>query len=160
MPDPISSAEQALLAIGLDPQEAMDIDKTMRKRTAKRDGRVCICGHGVGRHHETAGRQTCNPSAMKCPCRTFRSVLEVEDSRVFLRETLGPGKLHALSRGIAASFELGKKVSWTIDLICDRCKDEEKTVSPVPLSDSGYVANSPTAMTALLCHECRITLEP
>ena len=155
-----SSAEEALLAIGLDPKEAMDIDKTLRKRTAKRDGRVCICGHGAGRHHETAGRQTCNPSAMKCPCRTFRPVLEVEDSRVFLRETLGPGKLHALSRGIAASFELGKKVTWTIDLVCDRCKDEGKIVLPVPLSESGYVANHPTAVTAMLCHECRMTLEP
>jgi hypothetical protein len=97
---------------------------------------------------------------MKCPCRTFRPVVEAEDTRIFLRETLGPGKLHALSRGLAASFELDKKVSWIVELVCDRCHDPEKTVSPVPISENGYVANYPTAVTALLCHECRMTLEP
>lgn len=160
MTNPISSAEEALRAIGLDPEDTIHTDQIMRKRTRKRDGRICICGHGAGRHQETAGRQTCNPSAMKCPCRSFRPVLEVEDSRVFLRETLGPGKLHALSRGIAASMELNKKVEWIVELACDRCKDSEKIVTPIPLTENGYVANYPTAVTALLCHECRMALEP
>lgn len=155
-----SSAEEALLAIGLDPDEVIAIDQTVSKRTRRKDNRICICGHGVGRHQETAGRHMCNPSAMRCMCRTFRPVLEAEDSRIFLRETLGPGKLHALSRGIAASAEKGKKVEWIVNLTCDRCQDEEKKVLPIPLTENGYVASYPTATTALLCQDCRIALEP
>lgn len=143
-------------------------------------GLVCICGHPAGRHIETeyrgekrvrctAHKNSENTSA-ECPCKAARVILKVEDSRGFLRKTMGAGALHALVLGIASSRERvrqayadGKRdndkfeIEWLIDLKCDKCGTYEKEVLPCPVSDRGVVVSNSAAVTLLLCKDCRVS---
>lgn len=148
-----------LAAMGISLEEALAADKKITDKTRKgvRDRRICICGHPVARHAEYAGVLTCKPTAMRCPCKKVRSVLEADDIRTFLRKTEGSGALHALTRGIAASVSSGKKVEWSIPLKCDRCGESEgRKVMPSVVTQGGRMTNHPTGFDVMLCDVCRI----
>lgn len=147
--------DDALAAMGISMEEAKEADDALRERPAVRDGRICICGHGVGRHSVTSGVVWCKPARMDCPCKKVRPVLEVDDARPFLRKTAGAGAMHALVRGLSALAESGKKAKWIVDLKCDKC-GEEGSVVPVPVTKNGIVMSEPTGFDALLCPECRV----
>jgi len=118
-----------------------------------RDGRICICGHPMKRHTEYGGLSTCSPSRLVCPCKKGKPVLEVSDTRVFLRKTRGSGTAHALTQGILACK--GKhEVKWLVEQRCDRCKSEGK-VSPVPVTQQGIIKDEATGYDVLLCQRCR-----
>lgn len=122
----------------------------------KPDRRICICGHRVSGHTELAGVTFCKPARMECPCKKCRPVLEVEDSRMFIRATTGGGRLHALSQGIYNLMQREKKAKWLIDFKCDRCGEEsDKPLTPVPVTQSGTATTYPTGFDALLCDDCR-----
>lgn len=160
-----------------------EMAKALAVANGKREsvkGLVCICGHPAGRHIETdyrgvkkirctAHKNSENPSA-ECPCKEARVILRTEDSRGFLRKTMGAGAMHALVLGIASSRERvrqayadGKRdndkfeIEWLIDLKCDKCEAFDREVLPCPVSERGIVVSSAAATTLLLCKECRVS---
>lgn len=150
----MSDAADILKAMGIDPDEAVKKDNVLSRRS-KKDRRVCVCGHAMNRHYEImSGRWACKPSRMDCRCETARAVLEVEDTRVFLRKTNGPGIEHALSRGLAALHFAGKTAEWIDGPTCDACQKSGKQVIPAPISGAKRVAYQETKDNALLCTDC------
>ena len=155
-------------AMGINPIEAMglsmdDVLEADRKilsvtKKGKRDRRICLCGHAVARHSEYAGHLTCKPSAMLCPCKAVKPVIEVDDIRAFLRRTEGAGAMHALTRGIAAAVSSGKEVTWIVELKCDKCGKASSNVVPAAVTQSGRLADGATGYDALICHECRVSM--
>ena len=148
------SAQSALAALGIDLQEAVEMDESLKRR-GPRDTRVCLCGHGMAKHKVIAGRIICKPSAMYCKCTKPRAVLDVEDTRFFLRSTQGGGSMHALSRGLSALALAGKNATWIIEMKCDRCGAVDEVLTPVPVSMEGRVRTEDTGLHGLLCHTCR-----
>lgn len=152
----MSSAVDALAALGMSAEEVTKIDSVLRTRPQKRDGRICLCGHGVTKHYvNELGIVSCKPSKMDCPCKKVRPVIDAEDTRPFLRRTQGPGPYHALTRGLAALAESGKSADWIIELECDRCNQKTDNLSPVPVTSNGFAASEATGYDALLCFPCR-----
>ena len=152
----MSSAKDALAAMGLDVENVLEIDNVLRTRPQVRDGRICLCGHGVTKHTVAAnGAVLCKPSKMTCPCRKVRAVIDAEDARPFLRRTQGAGPMHALSRGLAALAQSGKDAQWIIDLVCDRCGEYNESLIPVPVTQQGQATTEATGFDALLCPTCR-----
>lgn len=149
------NASDALKALGIDPDEAQKMDSALKDRSSMKDKRVCICGHGVTKHTDVAGAVMCKPSRMECPCKKVRAVLDVEDTRVFLRRTVGGGAMHALSRGLSALVMAGKSAKWIVELKCDRCQAIDQIVTPVPVTQSGHATTYATGYDALLCQSCR-----
>lgn len=150
-----SSAKNPLAALGMDLDEVLEMDSVLRTRPTVRDGRICICGHGVSKHSELAGLVNCKPSKMDCPCKKVRPVLDAEDTRPFLRKTQGGGPMHALTRGLASLIASGKEADWIIDLRCDRCMGESDHLIPVPVTQGGTAVTHATGYDALLCQKCR-----
>lgn len=150
-----SDATNPLTALGMDLDEVLEMDSVLRTRPSERDGRICICGHGVSKHSELAGAVNCKPSKMDCPCKKIRPVLDAEDTRPFLRKTQGGGPMHALSRGLASLVSSGKQAEWIVDLKCDRCGDQSDRLVPVPVTQSGTAVTEATGFDALLCPKCR-----
>lgn len=150
--------KNALQAIGMNLDEVVEIDAGLRTRPATRDGRICACGHSMTKHTEVGGIVLCKPSKMDCPCKKSRPVLDVEDTRPFLRKTQGPGPMHALSRGLAALLSLGKSADWIIDLVCDKCGKSAGLLSPVSVTKDGRTSETATGYDALLCSKCREAL--
>lgn len=136
-------------------EEAQEANEQLAKSRLGRDKRICICGHPMSRHTlNPRGQVVCKPTAMYCPCKEKRAVLEVEDCRDFLFKTAGSAKFHALGRGITVAIEKGHKVEWIIDIRCDRC-GEEKPIVPVAVSQHGVIRDEATGYDALLCRDCR-----
>lgn len=155
----MQSAKDALAAMGLDLNEVMDVDSVLRARPQKRDGRICICGHGITKHTVFPnGKVMCKPSKMECPCKTVRAVIDAEDTRPFLRRTQGGGSEHALTRGLAALAMSEKEAHWIIDLVCDNCGEFNESIVPVPVTADGRVSGltEATGYDRLLCPSCRI----
>lgn len=150
----------ALEMMGITLEEADEADRvlTEKSKSRKQDSRICLCGHGVVKHTVYGGVVACKPSALSCPCKKVRSVLEADDTRYFLRKTAGAGPMHALARGIVASVKTGKGVRWIVDLQCDRCGKAEQNVVPVPVTQSGYSTDEATGFDALLCPGCRLEI--
>lgn len=149
----MTSAKDALAALGLSVDEAIETDKKLKQKVA-RDSRVCLCGHAVNKHTVVNGIVMCTPSRMNCPCKNCRPVIEVDDTRLFLRKTTGPGYEHALVRGIAALHEVGKGMKWIEPPKCDRCSTSEGRIQPVPITTGKTVAYEATGRDALLCDKC------
>lgn len=153
----MSSAKDALAAMGLDLDTVLEKDNELRTRPQKRDGRICLCGHGVTKHlvDETNGIVLCKPSKMTCPCKKLRPVIDADDARPFLRRTQGAGPMHALSRGLAALAQNGKDAQWIIELVCDRCGEFNESLIPTPVTKQGVAVVEATGYDALLCPTCR-----
>lgn len=143
----------ALAALGIDSEEAIQIADELRT-VARRDDRICICGHSVSRHKEASGFVSCKPSKYDCPCKKIRPVIKTDDVRYFMRKNHGDGMAHALVSGIATAQKNKATVEWTIDLACDKCGTPGK-VTVVCVTQNGYkdsTANS--GYNALLCDTC------
>jgi hypothetical protein len=150
----MTSAKDALAAMGISAEEAIEADKSQKDRKP-RDARVCLCGHGMNRHTLPAGVVYCKPSQLDCDCKNMRAVIEVEDTRLFLRKTNGPGLEHALVRGMSALANVGKEAKWIVPIECDKCKTTEGRIMPAPINKaSSTVARESTGYNALLCQTC------
>jgi len=148
-------AVDVLEAMGISVNEVRKADGLVREKRHDRDQRICLCGHSVSRHTVVNGVVYCKPGRMECPCKRCRAVLQVADTRKFMRKTSGAGALHALTLGVLAHVDLGKPVKWIIDLQCDRCKKNDQNVVPVPVTQHGKAVLYATGYDALLCRECR-----
>jgi hypothetical protein len=136
-------------------EEVKKVNEEMVYDYGNRDSRVCICGHGMGRHGGLdVGAPFCRPSKMSCACKHPRAVIEVQDTRDFLRKTIGSGPMHALGRGIQTAMEKSHWVKWIDTVACDFCH-REGPISPVPVSAEGVVLSMESEYNALMCRECR-----
>lgn len=148
--------ENPLEAFDFSEDDIRKVNEEMSAVGVERDARICICGHSVRRHGGMdVGAVYCSPSKMQCPCKHLRVVIETQDTRDFLRKTVGSGAMHALGRGIQTAMEKKHWVKWVIDIKCDKC-GKEGPVSPVPCTKQGVIMNEASEMTALLCSECRV----
>jgi len=147
---------------GFDQTEVEDAIRQKEEDLAKaRDGRICACGHPVRHHNVETGTQhvSCKPGRQLCPCTSLKPVIEVADTRYFMRRSEGNGRLHALSMGIVASIkankELGNKMEWLVPNTCERCQTEDVQLFPTHVTGEGVVMDQPTRFNALLCDNCR-----
>jgi hypothetical protein len=150
-----NGAEDAFAFLDFDYEDVADAERKLGRLGLNKT--ICICGHPSGRHTMVSGITFCKPSRMECPCKAERLVLEVDDTRVFLRKTEGSGPLHALGRGMKAAKDAGKKVTWIVEMKCDRC-EKAGPVSPVAVTQRGSLVNAATGYDALLCRKCRETI--
>ncbi len=146
----------ALSALGLTSEQVTNVDRQLRDRPEARDPRVCICGHSFSRHYMAGGVSICKPSKMKCKCTYPMYVLETNDTRAFLRKTSGSGAFHALSRGIAATENHGKKIKWLIPvpIECFEC-GSTTGVTITPVSENKIPIEVESSRNAFLCISCR-----
>ena len=155
---PTGSALDALAKLGLTPEDVDQADAELaeqRKVNMAVNRHVCACGHGIARHTVVHGTVMCKPARMECPCKKARPVLIAQDTRMFIRKTSGGGAQHALTRGIRESLTKNKSVEWIIDLVCDRCGEENASIVPVPVTQTGAAVSRATGYDALLCPDCR-----
>lgn len=152
----------------LDLDEVNEINDVYKVDSRSHDRRICICGHAISRHHYNHHENAhyCKPGQLSCPCIQATPVLEVPNTRYFMRKSLGSGKMHALSRGVAASIvalgdEFTEKKKWLVDEVCQICKEPSKFY-PVQLTKDGKmllpVGDEDEGLTAFLCSACRETL--
>lgn len=147
--------ESAFERLDFTLEEARSVDERLSRRQGRlRDGRICGCGHPVSRHTNVSGIVYCKPTKMECPCKRIRPVIEVSDTRSFLRKTEGGGVYHALTRGLQAAVASRHKIEWLVEEKCDRCGVEGK-VAPVPVTSNGVAMHEATGYDALLCKTCR-----
>lgn len=151
----MKSENDALAMLGISAEEAIEADQSLTRRPS-RDRRICLCGHAVNKHDVSSGLVQCIPSAYRCPCKNIEPVLQVEDTRLFLRKTNGPGLEHALVRGMAASSQQGKEVKWIETPACKACgkTSSESRITPTSVTEFGQVSYSATGFDALLCEDC------
>jgi hypothetical protein len=151
------------------PEEAEEAKMAASEQTALKDGRVCVCGHSTKRHRESAGRWLCSANRGGCMCRENRPVIQVDNARIFLRKTVGPGAFHALSQGMADAltaktkkdkdgaeiFVPAQEIKWLIPLECDACHESVEKLIPVCINERGNIMDVSTAKTLLICRTCR-----
>jgi hypothetical protein len=157
MNEEMRSAEEILAEMGIGMDEALEADASVRYKQG-RDSRICLCGHPMGRHNVVGGIVMCKPNKMDCPCKKARAVLEAEDTRKFVRKTVGSGKFHALGLGLVSSAVAGKSVKWIIEMVCDKCGEESEVLSPTPVTQNGFLSGEVTGYDVLLCSSCRIDM--
>lgn len=150
------SGKEILADMGIELDEAVEIDQMLQTRV-RRDRRVCLCGHGVARHSDEYGAVQCRSNKWNCKCKKIQPVLEVQDTRLFMRKTEGPGAFHALNRGIVSAAAKEHEMSWIEGaLVCHKCGDTEAKVTVVPVSQAGIVQDYDTGYNAFLCDNCRM----
>ena len=157
--------DEMFSSMGVDPTEVVDD----RQEQSVTDKRICICGHGASKHKDLddnkykndfgSGVWMCKPNAMDCLCKVPYPVMEVSNTRYFLRRTTGAGKLHALLKGMSALAAKGGTAKWLIELTCAKCKvtGEDKGITPVPLNKLGRQTfdGLSEGNDTFLCIECR-----
>jgi hypothetical protein len=149
----------------LDYDEVLESKESLLVTVRNDDRRICACGHGMSRHKydKFQNRHFCKPGAYACPCINQRAVLEVPNTRFFMRKSHGSGKKHALAMGYAASKEtygdeeFTQKVEWLIPKQCEICK-VEAPYYPVRVTSTGVAlldSEDDQGVTAFLCADCR-----
>ena len=152
----MTTGRQMFEDMGLNYDEALEHEEEMKKRKP-RDRTICLCGHGITRHTEVGGRESCSALGYNCACRKIQPILEAEDIRPFICRTEGSGLGHALSRGILSATKKGQTLRWLEDKrICDKCKATGGRLTPMAVSNNGFIQEHDTGFNVLFCDECRI----
>jgi hypothetical protein len=126
---------------------------------------ICACGHAMSRHRHDKMNNVwlCKPGQLSCDCGHRMAVIEVPNTRYFMRKSKGSGEKHALPRGIAASIkalgdEFEAKKKWLIPPVCGKCGVEAKYY-PVRVNAIGEILTDEQypaiVLTAFLCPDCR-----
>ncbi len=154
-----------------------DVDRfveTRKLKGVKRDARVCVCGHGANAHFSPtlggpadiaeypAGSIHCQAGKTPCDCQQFVYVLRASDIRSFIQKTEGPGKDHALAKGIASTMNRGVKIEWRDDIACFYCGKPPKEVGaliPIAYNERGGEAFRTTTVNRLHCQGCRTAVK-
>ena len=142
-------ALEALAAMGIEP-ETIDTHDISTVNRLGVDRRVCMCGHALDRHkaEATLGWDKpipilkwnnpndpfkCTPNAQSCSCRRLIPVLEVSNTKYFLKKTNGSGELHALTRGLRALAKVQNHImKWLVEPTCVVCEATGATDRIVP----------------------------
>lgn len=149
----------------LDFDEVAEMNEIFRSTGRSNDRRICICGHAMSRHKfdKFQNKHICKPGQLACPCINQRAVIEVPNTRYFMRKSHGSGSKHALAMGYAASKEaLGEEdfaeaIKWLVEPKCDICGTETKYY-PVRTNTTGTPIldiDDDLGVTAFMCVECR-----
>jgi hypothetical protein len=148
----------------LDYEEVLEAKEALLVTVRNDDRRICSCGHAMSRHkyNPFLNRHFCKPGAYSCPCLVQRPVMEVPNTKFFMRKSFGSGTKHALAMGYAASKEaLGddftENVKWLIPKACEVC-GAETAYYPVRVTPTGEVllnSDEDQGVTAFLCPSCR-----
>lgn len=156
--------------LDITPEEAEEAKEIASETTMLKDGRVCVCGHSIKGHtRRFDGVWQCPANRNSCKCKESRPVIRVDNARVFLRKTVGPGALHALSQGMADAltpktktnkngeevFVPAQNIEWLIDLKCDACGEDTPKLIPVCINENGNIMDWSTAKSLLICRKCR-----
>lgn len=154
------TADEALVMMGLTEEE---IARGKRGgELARRDGRICICGHPMARHKDEAGVGVvfCRPSRLLCMCQDPYPVIEVTNTRPFMFKTTGMGIEHALQAGIFRCREKGIGITYLVVWECEKpgCGSTEG-VQAVPLSERMKPVPKESKRNALMCVRCRSGLD-
>jgi hypothetical protein len=138
-----------LADMGIDPHEIDTHDTSLVNKQGV-DRRICICGHAMDRHKAAAtiGWEKpvailkwsdptepfkCTPNAQSCSCRRLIPVLEVSNTKYFLKKTNGSGELHALTRGLRALAKVQNHImKWLVEPTCVICEATGTTDRIVP----------------------------
>ena len=151
--------ENPLGRFGVSEEDIDAIIRTSAEVGKVRDGRICICGHPVGRHTSFVGLVSCKPARLECPCKKIHPVLEVPNTRYFMRKTIGNGISHALTLGLRAAQvadpESMSEVAWLVPDVCAKCGEEGKKSQPCNVTQTGMVIDEPEGYDVLLCNDCR-----
>lgn len=141
------------------PEAVAEFLKEKEERGTRKSRFVCACGHSMNYHTNVNGIHMCRPTKMRCRCTNPRSVLDVEDLRLFTFTTMGYGSKHALGRGITASVTKGKAVKWVEEVpLCDSCLQAVEG-SPIPVSidtrgDVPFLVKESGQVDKLVCEGC------
>lgn len=148
----------------LDLEEAKEYNAIYRQESRSLDRRICICGHAMSRHHfnTATGGHYCKPGQLACACIQQRPVIEVPNTRYFMRKSHGSGPKHALVLGIVAAMEaMGEEFTsrreWLVPELCDFCGKESKFY-PVRVTPEGATLldnENDQGVTGFKCAECR-----
>jgi len=172
-----NQALDALAAMGLDPQEIDTHDTSLINKQGV-DRRICICGHAMDRHkaEATLGWEKpvpilkwsdptepfkCTPNAQSCSCRRLIPVLEVSNTKYFLKKTAGSGELHALTRGIRALAKVqGHTMNWIVEptcLLCG-CTDVGERIVPAVFNADKTLKQTEGSIgyDDFICQKCRV----
>lgn len=148
----------------LDLEETMGYNAAFKQESRSLDRRICICGHAMSRHHfnDFTGGHYCKPGQLACACINPRAVIEVPNTRYFMRKSHGSGPKHALALGVVASIEaLGEEFTkarkWLTEEVCDICKKESKyyPVRVTPTGEAIEDSDEDQGVTAFMCLDCR-----
>ena len=153
----------------LDFDEVLKANDRYRITVRNDDRRICACGHGMSRHRRDDIKHinVCKPGAYQCPCLVPKPVLEVPNTRFFMRKSAGSGEKHAIAMGYAASKEayseeeFSARARWLIPKECEFC-GAETNYYPVRVTPTGKVlfdSDEDEGVTAFLCSECRDPVE-
>lgn len=151
----------------LDEDEVNQVNDVYRTDPRSNDRRICNCGHAMSRHHPDIKKGVyCKPGQLVCECINPRAVMEVPNTRYFMRKSVGSGTKHALARGYAAAKEaMGEdfveRMTWLIDKVCDKCEAETDKYYPVRTDLNGYAlydADRDMGVTGFLCPDCRVKM--
>lgn len=147
---------EILADMGITLEEALEVDEILKAKKP-RDRRVCLCGHGVVRHSDEYGKVQCRANKWNCKCNNIQPVLEVDDTRLYMRKTEGSGVRHALNRGILSAMSKGHEMSWIEGArVCHKCGADDVRVTVVSVSPQGVEQDYDTGYNAFLCDECRM----
>ena len=149
----------------VDYDEAVEATEKLLVTVRNDDRRICSCGHGMSRHkfHPYKNVNVCKPAAYECPCIYMRPVMEVPNTRYFMRKSFGSGTNHALVLGYTASkealgTEFSSKVEWLIPRACEACQRLTEKYYPTRVTAEGRPildSDKDTGITAFFCEECR-----
>ena len=150
-------------SLGVEPfdlftDEALEEFVASRAKSPK-SRNVCACGHSMNFHKEIGGRQMCTPAKMYCRCTNPRGVMVVENLRLFLHNTTGFGKKHALGKGILSCKEKGAAWEWAdAEPCCDVCGTLTSELAPVSVNNLGEprLVRESGQIDKLLCGECYV----
>jgi len=144
----------SLADIGVEKEEMAEYMESLRTGVGNPARQICICGHGITRHHRNESNSYCNVAKSWCYCKEAFPVLESEDLRPFIYTTSGVGKEHALAKGLFALSKLNKNASWLIRIACFKCLKEQCCLTLVSLSKELRVKKGSGFSNALLCDAC------
>ena len=141
------------------PEEAEAALVATDRSYQARDGRICSCGHPVSKHStiSSTGETSCKPGLLLCKCEYLYPVIEVPNTRYFMRKSLGNGADHALMLGIAAANKANPfpevEMVFLIEGRCQFCQKEAK-VAPAHSTKSKIIMHEPTTHNVMLCEDC------
>ena len=172
-----NSALDALAAMGIAPETVDTHDISTINRLGV-DRRICMCGHAMDRHKVTStlGTEnvipilksndptqpfTCTPNAQSCSCKRLYPVVEVSNTKYFLKKTAGAGETHALIRGLRALSKVQEHtMKWLIEptcLLCG-CVGAHERIVPATFNKDKTLrtAEGPIGHDDFVCHKCRV----
>lgn len=133
-----------------------DVEDFIEQRNKGEEVRkyVCLCGHAMNKHSETAGSFMCVTAKHYCPCLHPIPVLNVQDTRYFMTKTYGYGRRHALASGLYRLGRVGKWAVWLEKPRCHKCLSENHPILPTAIDESNRAVERPAIRNVFLCVSC------